>query len=121
TLRRLLDTQRRVQEHDPDYELVSEAELRSIRRLWRTERHDWGDSLPALHEEVTGLKWHWERDDIGAPGVLEAEELAQSAEEHDVPVDLMRQLVDAEWLHYGMRRRARIHKTIAGVFGRDWR
>jgi DNA sulfur modification protein DndC len=120
-IHRLLETQARVQEHDPDFELVSEAELRSIRRLWRTERHDWDDSLPAIHREATGERWHWERDDAGAPGKVEAEALAEAAEAHDVPADLMRRLVNAEWLHYGMRRRARIHKTIAEVFGRDWR
>lgn len=120
-LRRLLETQRQVKQHDPEIELISEAELRSIRRLWRTERHDWGDSLPTLHQEATGERWYWERDDIGAPGRVEAEELAQAANDHDVPLDLMRRLVDAEWLHYGMRRRARIHKTIASVFERDWR
>lgn len=120
-LRRLLDTQARVQQHDAEFELISEAELRSIRRLWRTERHDWDDSLPPLHREATGHKWHWERDDAGAPGRVEAEALAEAAEAYGVPLDLMRRLVDAEWLHYGMRRRARIHKTISGVFDRDWR
>ena len=120
-LRRLLDTQRQVHEHDPDYELISEAELRTIRNLWRTERHDWDDSLPGLHHDATGLDWYWEHDDSAAPGRLEAETLAESAADHDVPLDLLRRLVDAEWLYYGMRRRARIHKSIADVFARDWR
>ena len=120
-LRRLLETQAKVHEHDPDFDLVSEAELRSIRRLWITERHDWEDSLPQIHREATGLDWHWERDDAGAPGRVEAEALAEAAAKHDVPPGLMRELVAAEWLHYGMRRRARIHKHIAGVFDNDWR
>ncbi|HEX9952158.1 MAG TPA: DNA phosphorothioation system sulfurtransferase DndC [Rubricoccaceae bacterium] len=120
-LRRLLETQRRVQEHDPTFELISEAELRTIRHLWRTERHDWGDSLPQIHAEATRAMWRWERDDAGSPGELEAEALIEAADRHGVPPDLMRQLVAAEWLHYGMRRRAQIHKKIAGVFNRDWR
>ena len=120
-LRRLLETQAKVHEHDPDFDLVSEGELRAIRRLWITERHDWEDSLPRIHCEATGLDWHWERDDAGAPGRAEAHSLAEAAERHDVPLDLLQQLVSAEWLHYGMRRRARIHKQIAGVFDQDWR
>lgn len=120
-LRRLLETQAKVHEHDPDFDLISEAELRSIRRLWIAERHDWEDSLPQIHREATGLRWHWERDDAGAPGRVEAEALAEAAARHDVPPGLMRELVAAEWLHYGMRRRARIHKQIAGVFATDWR
>ena len=120
-LERLLDTQRRVQEHDSEFELISPDELRTIRQLWITERHDWDDSLPAIHARATGQRWHWERDDIGAPGRVEGEALAEAASRHGVPLDLMRRLVDAEWLHYGMRRRSRIHKEIAGVFARDWR
>ena len=120
-LRRLLETQKAVQAHDPSYELISEAELREIRRLWIAERHDWDDALPALYEEVIGRQLYWERDDIATPGQLEAAALATAAETHDVPLDLMRKLIDAEWQHYGMRRRARIHATIESVMRRDWR
>jgi DNA sulfur modification protein DndC len=123
-LRRLLETQVRVQEESPDrtdYELISEGELREIRRLWITQRHDWDDSLPQIHRDATGRQFHWERDDFATPGRLEAETLASVAAEHEVPADLMRKLIDAEWLHYGMRRRARIHKTIDRILSEDWR
>lgn len=120
-LRRLLETQREVQAHDSSYELISEAELREIRRLWIAERHDWDDALPALYEEVTGRRLYWERDDVSTPGRLEAEALTAAAEGHDIPIDLMRKLIDAEWQHHGMRRRARIHETIESIMNQDWR
>lgn len=120
-LRRLLETQRKVQQHDASFELISLDELRTIRHLWRTERHDWNDSLPQIHTEATDRPLHWERDDAGSPGRAEAETLQEVSERHGVPLDLMRRLVDAEWEHYGMRRRSRIHTSIASVFNRDWR
>lgn len=120
-LRRLLETQARVQEHDPEFDLISEGELREIRRLWITERNDWDDSLPAIVEMAGGPSLHWERDDIATPGRLEAETLAEAAEDYGVPVDLLRKLVDAEWQHHGMRRRSRIHKEIEAILGQDWR
>ncbi len=120
-LRRLLDTQARVQQHDPDFDLISEGELRAIRRLWITERNDWNDSLPAIVEEALGPRFYWERDDIATPGRLEAEALEEAARQHDVPPELLRKLVDAEWQHYGMRRRAQIHNQVASILGHDWR
>ena len=120
-LRKLLQTQAEVQKHDPDFDLISEGELREIRRLWITERNDWDDSLPGIVEAETDLRLHWERDDIATPGRLEAEALTEAAEDHDVPVDLLRKLVDAEWQHHGMRRRSRIHKQIESILGQDWR
>jgi DNA sulfur modification protein DndC len=43
------------------------------------------------------------------------------ADKYDVPENLMRKLIDAEWQHHGMRRRASIHKDIASIMEEDWR
>ncbi|MCB0164976.1 MAG: DNA phosphorothioation system sulfurtransferase DndC, partial [Anaerolineae bacterium] len=40
-LKQLLLAQREVQEYEPTFTLISEEELREIRRLWLTERQDW--------------------------------------------------------------------------------
>jgi len=120
-LRRLLETEKAIQQVDPSFQLISQDELREIRRLWITERQDWGDSLPALYTTVTGRTLDWEVNDVPTPGKVEAELLAAVAAEHGVPLRLVQKLIDVEWQHYGMRRRATIHKALEKALGEDWR
>ena len=121
-LRRLLETQQKIWEQQPDYEeLISKAELHRIRQLWINERQDWEDSLPGIYEDVTGEQLNWHRDDMSKPGQVEAEVLSNVADEHDIPENLLRKLIDTEWQHHGMRRRGTIHKDIARILGEDWR
>ncbi|HRW07379.1 MAG TPA: DNA phosphorothioation system sulfurtransferase DndC [Caldilineaceae bacterium] len=120
-LRRLLEAQKEIQAHDPAFRLISIDELREIRRIWLMERQDWGDSLPEIFREVTGQTIAWEQNDVYAPGKLEAVLLAELGETYDVPQQLVQKLLDAEWQHYGMRRRATIHKTVEKIFNEDWR
>lgn len=117
---RLLETQAQVQQFDPDYYLISESELREIRRLWLTERRDWDDSLPRIYTGATGQSLEWDYDDVSVPGRWELELLQRITPKHGVPVELPQKLIDTEWQHYGMRRRGSIHKTIEGVLNEDW-
>ena len=120
-LRDLLETEKTIQTYDRGFQLIGEDELREIRRLWIMERQDWADSLPAIYREVTGRTLAWEVNDIPTPGQLEAEILAEVTVDADVPLRLVQKLLDAEWQHYGMRRRSTIHKAIEKVLGEDWR
>ena len=120
-LRDLLETEKTIQTYDAGFQLIGEDELREIRRLWIMERQDWGDSLPAIYAEVTGRRLAWEVSDIATPGALEAEILAEVAAHHEVPLRLVQKLIDVEWQHYGMRRRATVHKAIEKTVGEDWR
>jgi DNA sulfur modification protein DndC len=121
-LRKLLKTQKEVHEKRPDYEdLISEPELHRIRQIWITERQDWEDSLPEIYEDVMGEALRWRDEDVSKPGQVEARVLSEVADEHDVPENLMRKLIDAEWQHHGMRRRASIHKDIESIMNEDWR
>ncbi len=120
-LRRLLLTQREIQKEIPDFLLIGDDELHEIRHLWITERQDWLDSVPVIYEEVTGRNLVWDHNDVSKPGHLEAEILSKVVEEYDVPLRLVQKLLDAEWQHYGMRRRATIHKRIESILVEDWR
>ena len=55
------------------------------------------------------------------PGQLEADLLTSLTAEKDVPIQLVQKLLDAEWQHQGMFRRAKIHDQIEKIFGEDWR
>ena len=70
---------------------------------------------------MTGKRLAWEISDVQTPGELEAEILAEVTARHDVPLRLVQKLIDVEWQHYGMRRRATIHKAIEKTVGEDWR
>jgi DNA sulfur modification protein DndC len=121
-LRRLLETQKEVQRLNPGYEdLISELELHRIRQIWITERQDWEDSLPDIYEDVMDESLDWREEDISKPGGVEADVLREVADEHDVSEEMMRKLIDAEWQHHGMRRRATIHKDIENIMSEDWR
>ena len=47
--------------------------------------------------------------------------LHELGKEYKVPHMLLQKLFDAEWQHYGMRRRATIHRSIEKIFAEDWR
>jgi DNA sulfur modification protein DndC len=120
-LRRLLHTQMQVQKHDRDNILISEDELQEIRRLWLVERQDWEDSLPRIYTEVTGSTLAWNQSDVALSGAVEANILKAIAAENNVPVNLMQKLLDTEWQHLGMHRRASIHTSIDRILREDWR
>ena len=120
-LRRLLETQKEIYEHDPDFSLISEAELHEIRHIWLTERQDWEDSIPKIYKEVTGRELAWKQYDIALPGHLEHELLRRVAGKHNAPENMMQKLIDAEWQNHGLQRRATIHTEIARIMGEDWR
>jgi len=120
-LRRLLETQVEMQKHDPACTLIRNDELREIRRLWLTERGDWADSLPPMHEQVSRRTLDWDYNDVSMPGQLELELLRRVAPRYDIPARLPQKLLDAEWQYHGMRRRGLIHKTIETIFDEDWR
>jgi len=123
-LTRLLKAEREVRELAPaDHlvELISVEELLEIRRIWRYERQDWEDSLSAIVEEATGFELDLPLDD---QAFLDSEDealLGELAAEHDVPLGLVKQLIDTERDLQGLRRRSRIMKEIEGALSQEWR
>jgi len=120
-LSKLLDAQLQVWQHDPNFTLISDDELREIRRIWITERQDWDDALPAICSEKLGRPIAFDMEDLSAPGTQEADLLHEVSGKHDVPPRLLQKLLDTERAHFGMRRRATIHKSIERVLSEDWR
>jgi DNA sulfur modification protein DndC len=119
-LRRILTTQRGLPPEAEGFELITEPELLEIRRIWRSERHDWEDTLPGIYEECTGKRW-FSISEASADAEEDAEIVDRTALEFDVPELLMRKLIDAERRTYGLRRRSDIFKRLDAVLDRDWR
>lgn len=122
-LERLLKTQQKVKRKNPNFEdmLISEDELLEIRRIWRTERQDWDDSVPKIYESVVGQPFDWPQDDNNTFDGSQKELLANICGEFDVPLDLVAKLLEVERRSQGLARRAGIQKGIGSVLKQDWR
>lgn len=122
-LARVLRTQQLVRRDgpDPDTELISEDELHEIRRLWRTERQDWEDSVPMIFREVTGGDLDWPLDDNGTFDTDQKSLLESMCGEHGVPFELVAKLLEVERQSSGMARRGAVQKGLAAVLAQEWR
>lgn len=128
-LRGLLETQREVAAEAPAGEaptLIHPAELQEIRRLWRTERGDWEDSVPRIVRETLGkdpdfVEPDWVAEDAVAFTAEDGELLNTLCEESDVPVELVMRLIDIEKGSHGLKRRHGVHTRIEDAFRLEWR
>lgn len=122
-LRDVLEAQKRINEQIEEDEktLISKEELHEIRRLWRTERGDWDDSVPNIFHNVFGFDLNWAKDDDGFFNSDQKQLLENLCQEYDVPFELMAKLLEAERQSVGMARRAKIHKNIESILGEEWR
>ena len=121
-LKMLLETQEKVRQEgpDPDIKLITDDELDEIRNIWRTQRQDWEDTVPKIHNEVVG-KREWIVDDTTSFTASDKRLLSKICDEKGVPVTLVSKLLDTERQMDGMSRRAGIQSRIDTIFHEDWR
>jgi DNA sulfur modification protein DndC len=122
-LRKLLQAQETVRREgpDPDITLITEDELKEIRRIWKTERNDWQDSLPTIVKQVTGQDLGWFPDDTAKIDWVNESILDRVCERHSVPLELAKELIGVERRFWGMARRSSIFEEIDKIMKMDWR
>lgn len=123
-LRRLLETQLEVQKNAPpgeETQLVHEAELHEIRRIWRAERGDWVDTVPGIVREVLGRDLSWVVEDNVSFTHEDAALLDAVCQTNNVPTELVVKLLDVERAAHGLKRRHAVHTRIEDLFGQEWR
>ncbi len=123
-LRRLLETQLDVQRRAPPGEapiLIHDAELHEIRRIWRTERGDWADSVPTIVRDVLGHDLAWVIEDAVNFSANDGQLLDEICNAHNVPTELVVGLLDIEREAHGLKRRHAVHTRIEDIFRREWR
>lgn len=120
-LKKLLETELEVQKQAPYITLVSNEELHEIRRLWRTEQHDWQDQVPQIYYDVTGKSLDWIEEDIGSFNKDDQTLLDEICKKNNVPLNLVAKLLDLEREFHGMSRRVNIYKRIDQILKKDWR
>lgn len=116
-LRKVLEAQEHLRANGPDdvreIELISLAELREIRRIWVTEKHEIEDSLPEIYQEVTGNAFPDGQLDETTPfGRDEIDILREICGEDVLHFQLTRELLDVERQHRSMARRAGLFKAL---------
>lgn len=122
-LQRLLKAQIHVRNKgpNPNIQLILPQELHEIRRIWRTERGDWQDSIPKIYRKATGEDLDWVQDDIGTFTTRESDLLDEICRKHQILLRLVTKLLDAEIQTQGMRRRSSIYSKIEKVLREEWR
>jgi DNA sulfur modification protein DndC len=123
-LRRLLTAEEEVRRLAPAgqaIKLISIEELVEIRRIWRYERHDWEDTLAAIYKEITGQTLPLPVDDGAIFSETDEALLAELCVKHDLPLGMVKRLLDTERDLQGLARRAGITDRLATVLGQEWR
>jgi DNA sulfur modification protein DndC len=122
-LEKVMRAQQSVRKNGPDSSatLIDEEELHEIRRLWRTERQDWDDSVPRIFREVHGYDLEWPTDDNGQFNGDHKDILAGICNEYGAPVDLIAKLLEAERTASGQARRSSIQKSLERILAQEWR
>jgi len=121
-LKMVLNAQMEVRKKgpDPNIQLILPEELHEIRKIWRTERGDWEDSVPKIYREITGEDLEWVQDDISF-SLNEKSLLVKICKKHNVPAQLLIKLLDAELQTQGMGRRSSIYGKIDRILFEEWR
>ncbi|WP_299784343.1 DNA phosphorothioation system sulfurtransferase DndC [uncultured Roseobacter sp.] len=123
-LKRLLEAQREAANlvtDEPAPTLIHEAEIHEIQRIWRRELGDWANSAYQIVKDVLGKELHAHEADDFEFSSADGDILRQVCQEHDLPIQMMGELLDAERSVQGMRRRSSIHTRIASILEKEWR
>ena len=122
-LEKLLLAQKKVRQNGPDphMDLISEAELREIQRIWRMERGDWKNTAYQIFEKVTGQKLELPKEDLTGFGQIEQDTLEEVCAQNNVPHLLVSKLLNAEYESQGMTSHSKIYLKINGILSEEWR
>ncbi|MDQ7832821.1 MAG: DNA phosphorothioation system sulfurtransferase DndC [Desulfovibrionaceae bacterium] len=124
-LGQLLRAERRLMAEAPnDYRhlrLISLDELREIRRIWLTEKHEIEDRLPKIYEEATGEKYpEPEHGYYHCFGEDNLDILADVCGEDRLSYEMIRELIDIEWDYRTKLRRAGIYESMENAIKRSY-
>jgi DNA sulfur modification protein DndC len=123
-LRKVLEAEASAQAAAPEgqqVELISDEELHNIRRIWIFERSDWADSLPEIVRNASDRRITWRAEDTVTFASEDEQVLADLCDEADLPLGLLKSLIDCERELQGLKRRAGIRAGLHRVLGYEWR
>lgn len=128
-LKRVLEAQTAIRrnpltpENVRDIELITVDELREIRRIWLTEKHELEDNLPRIFENATGKVF----DDAGSRGnrygsfgAEEIEILRKICGEEKIHFELTRELLSITQQFSSQARRSGLYEALDKAFRRNF-
>lgn len=121
-LSRLLAVQKCLKHpSNPNYELISEEELKEIRRIW-LKQGEWEDWVPILYAEVYGdsKKIDWEIDDSPLLDKEQISQLEVLCQEFNVDMKVMKKLINIEKDYAGYKFRRGLNDEIGKVLKQDY-
>lgn len=121
-LKRLLAVQRTVvHPEDPHYELISEEELKEIRRTW-LDQGDWEDWVPMIYQDVyrNNAEIIWEQDDRPLLDKDQVSQLEMLCKEFNVDIKVMRKLINVEKNYAGYKFRRGLNDEIGKILKQDY-
>lgn len=129
-LEKLLKIQKNLNDNCPsdfdNIELISEGELREIRRIWVFEKHEFDDSLPKIYEKVYGRTFN-DPDWIGSQlfGKDEWELLREICNDpqyadEELLFEMMYSLIDVENQSTGLDQKKGLIDDLARVIKRNF-
>ena len=101
--------------------LIHDAELHEIRRIWRSERGDWADSVPQIVRDALGRDLDWVMEDTVTFTADDRRLLDEVCVDRSVPTELVIRLLDIERAAHGLKRRHAVHTRIEELFRQEWR
>lgn len=116
-LRLLLEAQQWIRENGPEdvrnIELITLRELRMIREIWVTEKHEIEDSLPHIYEEVMEEDFpDAKRFDLAGLGYEEMRLLKECCDGDEIHYQMMRELLHTEKEFSLMTKRTGLFKSL---------
>lgn len=124
-LRRLLEVEMEIQRTGPqdmgELRLISDDELREIRRIWVEEKHEFDDSLPRIYQEVTGRSYPYIEDiKVGPFGPTEWKLLQELTEGDPILFQLQASMLDVEQRSRGLSIRKGLLDELEDLIEQAW-
>jgi DNA sulfur modification protein DndC len=124
-LRRVLEAQKWVREHGPDYvrdlTLITPEELQEIRRIWVVDKHEIEDSLPTIYAEVVGESYAGPPlDEHPTFSPEDVRLLRDLCGDQPLHFEMTRELLDLERQHRTMLRRAGLLQALDDAISKSF-
>lgn len=121
-LTRLLAIQKTTKHpFDDHYELISEDELKEIRRVW-LKSGDWEDWVPDIYSKVypENKLIKWEQNDRPLLDELQVSQLEMLCKEYNVDFKVMKRLINVEKEFSGYKVRRGLNDEIGKILKQDY-
>ena len=119
-LAKLLEVQKNLKNsHDKKFELITEEELRVIRRYWLTDG-DWEDTLPKIYKEIIGCDLDWEINDRPLFTQDQIFDLEQLCHEFDVDLNMIKKLISLQKDFSGYKIRRGLMNEIEKILKQEY-